>query len=88
MIVGSALYDDIFFQWDLNKLDLNKFDTNKDGLFDDREMTDDQKDAMNRLISDTGRYFSFITGFIFAGAVSIIIYILGRIKLLITNRRQ
>lgn len=83
LIVGSALYDDIFYQWDLNQYDINK-----DGLFDEQEMTDDQKDAMNRLISDTGRNFSFITGFIFAGAVSIMMYILGRLKLFITKRRQ
>lgn len=70
--VGNAAFDDIFFQWELNKYDLNK-----DGFFSGEELTEEQDKAMNRLISDVGRNFSVITGFIFAFIVSILVYIIG-----------
>lgn len=73
-IVGTATFDDIYYQWDLNRYDLDK-----DGMFGGEEITDAQKEAMNKLISDTGRNFSFVTGFIFAFIVSTFVYILGRI---------
>ncbi len=82
-IVGSATYDDIYYQWDLNRYDLNK-----DGLFSGQEITEDQKAAMQRLINDVGRNFSFITGLIFAGVISTMVYLFGRLKLLITKRGQ
>ena len=74
-IVGSAMYDDIYYQWDLNRYDLDK-----DGLFGGEEITKDQEAAMQRLTSDVGRNFSFITGFIFALIVAGAVYILGRLK--------
>ncbi len=75
-IVGNSTYDAIYYQWDLNRYDLDK-----DGMFSGTEITDAQKEAMSKLTSDTGRNFSFITGFIFALVISTFIYILGRIML-------
>jgi hypothetical protein len=74
-VVGSATYDDIYYQWDLNRYDLDK-----DGLFGGVEITKDQQAAMQRLTSDVGRNFSFITGFIFALIIAGVVYIFGRLK--------
>jgi hypothetical protein len=74
-IVGSAMYDDIYYQWDLNRYDLDK-----DGLFGGEEITKDQEAAMQRLTSDVGRNFSFITGFIFALMIAGAVYIFGKLK--------
>lgn len=74
-VVSSALYDDIYYQWDLKRYDLNK-----DGLFSGQEITDDQTLAMRKLINDVGRNFSFVTGFIFAFFVSVTVYLVRRIK--------
>ena len=56
-----ATFDDIYYQWDLNRYDLDK-----DGMFSGEEITDQQNEAMRKLTSDTGRNFSFITGFVMA----------------------
>ena len=72
LIVGSAAYEGIFYQWDLNHYDLDK-----DGMFSGVEITDEQNEAMRKLTSDTGRNFSFITGFIFAFIISAFTYIIG-----------
>ena len=75
-IVGSTTFDDIYYQWNLNRFDLNK-----DGMFGGVEITDEQNEAMRKLTNDTGRNFSFITGFIFALFISTAVYISGRIIL-------
>ncbi len=75
-IVGSATFDDIYYQWDLNRYDLDK-----DGMFGGVEITDEQNEAMRKLTNDTGRNFSFITGFIFALFISTAVYISGRVIL-------
>lgn len=75
-IVGSATYDDIYYQWDLNRYDLDK-----DGMFGGEEITAEQEEAMRKLTSDTGRNFSFIIGFVFAAIISTVVYILGRLTL-------
>lgn len=75
-IVGTATFDAIYYQWDLYRYDLDK-----DGMFGGAEITDAQKEAMRKLTSDTGRNFSFITGFVFAFIISTFVYILGRIIL-------
>jgi hypothetical protein len=75
-IVGSATFDDIYYQWDLNRYDLDK-----DGMFGGKEITAEQEEAMRKLTSDTGRNFSFITGFVFALIISTAIYISGRLIL-------
>ena len=74
-IVGSATYEDIYYQWDLNRYDLDK-----DGFFGGQEVTKDQEAAMQRLTSDVGRNFSFVTGFIFALVISGTVYVVGRLK--------
>lgn len=76
LIVGRATFDDIYYQWDLNRYDLDK-----DGMFGGIEITDQQNEAMIKLTSDTGRNFSFITGFVFALIISIAVYISGRVIL-------
>lgn len=81
LIVGSATFDAIYYQWNLNRYDLNK-----DGMFGGTELTEEQNEAMRKLGSDTGRNFSFITGFVFALIVSISIYISGRIILKIKRQ--
>lgn len=69
-IVGSATYEAIYYQWDLNRYDLDK-----DEMFGGKEITPKQSEAMQRLSSDTGRNLSFITGFIFAFAISTTVYL-------------
>lgn len=74
LIVGNATLRDIYYQWNLNRYDLDK-----DGMFSGKEITPEQSEAMLKLIRDTGRNFSFITGFIFAAIISTIVYISGLI---------
>ena len=80
-VVGNSTFDAIYYQWDLNRYDLDK-----DGMFRGTEITESQKEAMRKLISDTGRNFSFITGFIFALIISSFVYILGIITLKFKNK--
>ena len=65
LIVGIAMLNDISCQ-----LELNRFDLNNDGIFSGTEITKEQGKAMSRLINDTGRNFSFITGLIFSLIIS------------------
>jgi hypothetical protein len=74
LIVGSALYTDLYCQWDLNRYDLDR-----DGFFGGPEQTPAQQAAMSRLTHDTGRNFSFIIGFILAFIIALLVYIIGRI---------
>jgi hypothetical protein len=83
LIVGSAAYNDIYYQWDLNRYDLDK-----DGFFGGQEITKEQEVAMNRQIHDVGRNFSFMTGFIFAGIISTFIYVLGKLILIARNKKR
>lgn len=82
-IVGSSTYDDIYYQ-----LDLNRYDLDKDGFFSGEEINKEQEAAMNRLTNDVGRNFSFMTGFIFAGFISAIVYIVGRFKSFIIKKKN
>jgi len=54
-IVGSTTFDDIYYQWNLNRFDLNK-----DGMFGGVEITDEQNEAMRKLTNDTGRNFPLL----------------------------
>gem|GEM_PF-740089 len=80
-IVGSATYYDIYYQWDLNRYDLDN-----DGFFGAQEITKDQEAAMQRLINDVGRNFSFVTGLIVALVVSGTVYLGGRLKTRLVKR--
>jgi len=74
-VVGNATFDDIYYQWDLNRYDLDQ-----DGFFGGQEITKDQEAAMQRLTNDVGRNLSFVTGFIFALFISGTVYLFGRLK--------
>ncbi|MFT4155569.1 hypothetical protein [Parafilimonas sp.] len=82
-IVGGATYDDIYYQYEANRLDLNK-----DGLFSTDEQTAELNEVMKNLTNDVGRNFSFITGFIFAFIISGIVYIFGRLFFNSKSERQ
>ena len=75
LIVVEATYTDIS-----SKYELIKFDLNKDGFFNGDEITIEQKKAMSKVISDTGRNFSFITGLIFAGIIAFFVFVIGKVK--------
>ena len=79
--VGSATYETVYYQWNLNRYDLDK-----DGMFGGREITEEQKEAMRKLTNDTGRNFSFITGFVFALIISAGVYVAG--KIIAKSQRQ
>lgn len=83
LIVGGATYSDIYAQWNLNQYDLNK-----DGVFSGSEITDNQKEVMKNLINDTGRNFSFITGLIFSGTISLFILIGGKTIEFLNSKRK
>lgn len=83
LVVGTATFDSIYYQWDLNRYDLDK-----DGMFGGKELTYEQNEAMRKLTNDTGRNFSFITGFIFAFVISTTVYICGVIIKRITRQNE
>ncbi|HOF16604.1 MAG TPA: hypothetical protein PLF32_06520 [Bacteroidales bacterium] len=80
-LVGGATYIDMYYQWDLNRYDLDK-----DGFFGGQEITKEQEAAMSKVINDTGRNFSFITGFIFSFFISAASYFAGWILVSIKDR--
>ena len=82
LIVGGATYTGI-----TSELALQKFDLNGDGFFNGEEITSEQKEAMQKVISDTGRNFSFITGLIFSGIISLFVFICGKIIEYISVKR-
>jgi len=47
-------------------LELNLYDLNGDGVFSGKEITPEQKEAMRRVVHDTGRSLAPITGAIFS----------------------
>lgn len=80
-IVGSALFEDMYCQWDVNKYDLNR-----NGIFESNEIDPYQEAAMRRLMDDTGRNFSVVSGLIFSFLVSLMIYGIGRMKKMIFTK--
>ena len=74
VLVGGAAYSDIS-----SKLALQHFDLNGDGFFNGNEITSEQKAAMAKVISDTGRNLVIFTGLIFAGMISALVFITGKI---------
>ena len=69
IVLGTAIYTDIYCQWDLNKHDLNM-----NGIFESNEINPYQQAAFQRLINDTGRNFAVISGLIFAGVISFVVF--------------
>jgi len=82
-IVTLALTTDIYYQQELIALDLNK-----DGVFSENERTEEQKKLNQKLISDVGRNFSFISGLFVAGFLSTIFFISGLFFKKIKNLQQ
>lgn len=74
LIVGGATYADIS-----SEMALQKFDMNGDGMFNGAEITPELKVALNKVSSDTGRNFSFITGLIFSGIITFFVFIIGKV---------
>lgn len=69
LIIAYVILYDIHLQYNLNS-----FDIDKNGFFSGSEITIEQKKAMQKLSSDTGRNFSFITGLFYSGILSLIKY--------------
>jgi len=82
LIVGGATYSHIS-----SELALRKFDLNGDGMYNGTEITPELRVAMNKVISDTGRNFSFITGLIFSGIIAFFVFIIGKITEYIKNKK-
>ena len=69
LIIAYVILYDIYLQ-----NNLNSFDIDNNGFFSGSEITIEQKKAMQKLSSDTGRNFSFITGLFYSAILSGIIY--------------
>ena len=69
VIIAYIIFYDIYLQYYLNN-----FDIDKNGFFNGDEITTEQKKAMQKLSSDTGRNFSFITGLFYSAILSGILY--------------
>ncbi len=83
LIVGGASYYDIYYQYEANRLGINQ-----DGLFSINEQTEELNEVLKNLNNDVGRNFSFITGFIFAFIISLVVYIFGRLFVILTSERR
>tara|TARA_R110001583_G_scaffold123082_1_gene274437 strand:+ start:58407 stop:58751 length:345 start_codon:yes stop_codon:yes gene_type:complete len=75
IILSGATYSNIS-----SKLELQKYDLNGDKFFNGDEITSKQEAAMNKVINDTGRNFSFITGIFFSGIIAFFVYLIGRMN--------
>ena len=53
---------------------LNQYDIDGDGIFSGSEISPNQQEAMQKVISDTGRTFAPFTGFIFCGIITAIFF--------------
>ena len=69
LIIAYVILYDIYLQ-----NNLNSFDIDNNGFFSGSEITIEQKKAMQKLSSDTGRNFSFITGLFYSAILSGLIY--------------
>lgn len=69
LIIAYVILYDIYLQYNLNSYDIDK-----NGFFSGSEITTEQKKAMQKLSSDTGRNFSFIIGLFYSGILSLILY--------------
>ena len=74
VIVGLSAFLTVYYQ-----IELNKYDLNQDGFFSGNELTPEQEVAMQKVVSDVGRNFSFITGGIYALVLAIFTFIIGKV---------
>ena len=65
------------------QLELQKFDLDGNGSFSIDERTPEQQRAMRKVIGDTARNFSFITGLILAFIIASLTFIFGKVYELI-----
>ncbi len=72
LIVGMAAYQDIWLQCEVNRLDING-----DGMFSSTEMTPEVENLLQKQTSDTGRNFSFVSGWVVAFILAAVVYLLG-----------
>lgn len=82
LIVGGSTFVDISAE-----LALQKFDLNGDGFFSREEITPEQEEAMHKVISDTARNFSFVSGLIFSGIIAFFVFIFGRLIEYLNGKR-
>lgn len=73
LIVGIALFLDIYYQ-----LSLNEFDLNSNGIFEENEQVDGQQEAFSKVVNNTGRNLSIFTGAIFSLIISLLVFLIGR----------
>jgi len=71
-ILVKNIYGDYYYKWKVDQ-----YDTNRNGNFEETELTKEVMFYRYRLISDTSRNFSFITGFIVSLVFSIFVYLTG-----------
>lgn len=69
LMVGGVLYEEVYYQREYNEC-LDQY-----GLYTKR--TSDCDEAMENLISDTGRVFAPIIGFITSAILFVFVYLLG-----------
>lgn len=74
LIVGMAVYQDIWLQCEVNHLDIND-----DGLFSSSEMTPEVQELLRKQTSDIGRNFSFVRGWVVAFIFAAMVYRIGRL---------
>ena len=67
LIIYSVFGYEVYLEFQLNKFDLNN-----DGMFNGLEITASQELAMSKVISDTGRTFTPLTGFICSSLISLL----------------
>ncbi|MBA6354169.1 MULTISPECIES: hypothetical protein [unclassified Colwellia] len=67
LIIYSVFGYEVYLEFQLNKFDLNN-----DGMFNGLEITASQELAMSKVISDTGRTFAPLTGFICSSLISLL----------------
>lgn len=79
--VGAAVYDDVRYQWELNRFDLGG-----DGFFGGPEITPQQQAAMERLTNDVGRNLSFIFMLIPAFGAAVLVYPIVRMGIWLRGR--
>ena len=70
IIVFDSTCQEIYY-----KSQLNKFDLDGNGIFNGLEITADFKEAMKLVISDTGRTFAPFTGIVYAGFLSLVVFL-------------
>jgi hypothetical protein len=88
IIVAGAMILELYYQ-----IDLKRYDLNQDGFFSGAEITEAQKLAMLSWTNNIARNFSFLTGLLYSGLISIAFYLIGvieklKIKKIITRKTK